>query len=761
MPTPENAPSYPVATEKVAREMGVNASEWAQIQEVLGRVPTYTELGMYAVMWSEHCGYKYSRPVLKAFSEYKKAQESGALENAGGVPLGETGWSVVFKMESHNHPSAVEPLQGAATGVGGILRDIFTMGARPIACLDSLRFGPITGDDKNVSRNKYLFDGVVSGIGHYANCVGVPDIGGEIYFHPCYNGNPLVNAMAIGIVRSDSVASAKSQGVGNPVLYVGSATGRDGIHGATFASVELTDESEEKRSNVQVGDPFLEKLLIEATLEALKTGYIVGIQDMGAAGLTCGTCEMSAKGGLGMEIDVQKVPRRETGMSAYEIMLSESQERMLAVIQKGKEAEVAAIFEKWGLNAAYIGFVTDDGRVKVWDGTRLEADVPAKSLADDCPVYSLDAAEPEYIKTVQSADLSRLPEPENYGEVLLQLLSHPSIASKRWVWEQYDHMVQTRTEVLPGRGDAAVLAVREAGGRKIAATTDCNPRFCYLDPFVGAQLAIAEAARNLSCVGAVPAAVTDCLNFPSPEKPEGFWQFTQAVNGMAAACEFFQTPVVSGNVSFYNETPDGAIYPTPTVGMVGVLPEGAEPVGLAFKENLDLIYLLRPSGWEAETGIGGSEFLHVVHGQDTGAPPRLDLEKEAAVQRVVREAIARKLVRSAHDCSEGGLLVNLAESCLAGSIGAEVRFSVTDFAEQPWSAICFGEAASRIVVTVKEATPEHEKLLDLAEREGIEAVFIGQVKDNGRFDAAGLLDLPIEALKDAYEGAIPRAMSKK
>ncbi|MGC4046046.1 MAG: AIR synthase-related protein [Armatimonas sp.] len=506
-----------------------------------------------------------------------------------------------------------------------------------------------------------------------------------------------------------------------------------------------------------MGDPFLEKLLIEATLEALQTGFIVGIQDMGAAGLTCGTCEMSAKGALGMEIDVQKVPHRETGMSAYEVMLSESQERMLAVVQKGKEAEVAAVFEKWGLNAAYIGVTTEDGRVKVWDGDRLEADVPAKSLADDCPVYSLDAAEPAYIQTVQSADVTSYPEPEDYSHALLMLLSHPSIASKRWVWEQYDHMVQTQTETLPGRGDAAVLAVREAGGRRIAATTDCNPRFVYLDPYMGAQLAIAEAARNLSCVGAVPAATTDCLNFPSPEKPEGFWQFTQAVNGMAAACDFFKTPVVSGNVSFYNETPEGAIYPTPTVGMVGVFPEGVEPVGLAFQNSLDLIYVLRPQGWESEHGLGGSEYLHVIHGRDEGAVPTLDLAKEAAVQRVVREAIAKKLINSAHDCSEGGLLVSLAESCLAGNIGAEIRFSVTDFADQAWSSICFGEAASRIVVTVKEGTPEHEALLDLAEREGVEAVFIGQVKDNGRFDAAGLLDLPLDTLKDAYRrGYSPR-----
>ncbi|MFY7953177.1 MAG: phosphoribosylformylglycinamidine synthase subunit PurL, partial [Armatimonadaceae bacterium] len=524
-PTPVNHPAYPEVTPDVYKGMGLSDSEYAQLVDVIGRTPTYTEVGMVSVMWSEHCGYKYSRPVLKAFSEYKKAQESGALENAGTVPLGDTGWGVVFKMESHNHPSAVEPFQGAATGVGGILRDIFTMGARPIANLNALRFGPITGDHPNVARNRYLFEHVVKGIGDYGNCVGVPTVAGEITFAPCYNGNPLVNAMSVGIVKLDSIASAKASGIGNPVLYVGSATGRDGIHGATFASVELTEESEAKRPNVQCGDPFTEKLLIEATLEALQTGGIVGIQDMGAAGLTCGTCEMSAKGSLGMEIDVQLVPRRETGMNAYEVLLSESQERMLAVVAKGREAEVAAVFEKWGLNAAVIGFTTDTGNVVVRDGDRVEADLPAKLLADDCPTYFLDAAEPEYIARVQGADFSDLPEPSDFGGVLTTLLATPSIASKRWVWEQYDWSVQTQTEIGPGGGDAAVLSVREAGGRRIAMTTDCNPRWCYLDPFVGAQHAVAEAARNLSCVGAVPAAVTDCLNFPSPEKPAGFWQF--------------------------------------------------------------------------------------------------------------------------------------------------------------------------------------------------------------------------------------------
>jgi phosphoribosylformylglycinamidine synthase len=692
--------------------------------------------------------------VLRLFAEYKKAQESGALENAGVVPLGDTGWGAVFKMESHNHPSAVEPHQGAATGVGGILRDIFTMGARPVASLNSLRFGPLTD-----ARNRYLFEHVVKGIGDYGNCVGVATVGGEIYFHPCYSGNPLVNALSVGIVRMDRVASARASGVGNPVLYVGSATGRDGIHGATFASVELSEQSESRRPNVQVGDPFMEKLLIEATLEALATGHIVGIQDMGAAGLTCGTCEMAAKGGLGMEIDVLKVPRRETGMTPYEVMLSESQERMLAVVAKGREDEVAAVFRKWGLQAALIGHVTDTGRVVVREGNEVAADIPARSLADECPTYYLEASEPAYIARVQNADLSRLPEPDDYNSVLLQLLSSPTIASKRWVWEQYDTMVQTQTEILPGDGDAAVLRLR-APGRRIAVTTDCNSRFCHLDPFVGAQLAVAEAARNLSCVGARPAAVTDCLNFASPERPEGFWQFRRAVEGMARACEALGTPVVSGNVSFYNETPEGAIYPTPTVGMLGIFDADVEPAGLAFQNDGDLIYLLRPQGWEDETGVGGSEYLSLIHGREEGRPPRLDLDAERRVQEVVRGAIAADLLRSAHDCSEGGAAVALAECALAGNKGAEIRFAVTDFGDQPWSAILFGEAASRVVVSVRPG-PDQDRLLDLAEEAGIEAVFLGQVKSGDRFDAAGLLDLPLARLRDAYENAIPRAMGEK
>ena len=583
MPEPTAATVTPTAIDpRLYREMGLIDSEYDLIVQTLGRQPTYTEIGMYSVMWSEHCGYKYSRPVLKLFADYKKAQETGALENAGVVPLGETGWGVVFKMESHNHPSAVEPYQGAATGVGGILRDIFTMGARPIASLDSLRFGPITGDGPEVARNRYLFEHIVGGVGGYGNCVGVPTVGGEITFAPCYSGNPLVNALSIGVVPLDKVTSARASGVGNPVLYVGSATGRDGIHGATFASVELTEESEAKRPNVQVGDPFTEKLLIEATLEALQTGWIVGIQDMGAAGLTCATSEMAAKGGLGMDVDVRAVPLREADMTPYEIMLSESQERMLAVVAQGHEDEVAHVFRKWGLSAAYIGTITDTGRVVIRDGETVAADIPARSLADDCPTYYLDAAEPAYLQQVQNVDLTALPEPDDYNAVLLRLLASPTIASKRWVWEQYDSMVQTQTEIGPGGGDAAVLTVREAIGHapsgqsgqpapRIAATTDCNSRFCYLDPFAGAQLAVAEAARNLSCVGAVPKAVTDCLNFPSPGKAGGLLAVPPRGRGNGRRVRrLLNTQVVSGNVSFYNETPEGAIYPTPTVGMVGV-----------------------------------------------------------------------------------------------------------------------------------------------------------------------------------------------
>ena len=734
------------------REMGLNDSEYALILEALGREPTITELGMYAVMWSEHCGYKYSRPVLRLFKKYKEAMDTGAVENAGVIDIGGN-IGIVMKMESHNHPSAVEPFQGAATGVGGILRDIFTMGARPIAILNSLRFGPIdreSGDD----RTRYLFERVVEGISHYGNSVGVPTVGGEIYFHPSYTGNPLVNAMAVGVVPLDKIASAESKGVGNPVLYVGSATGKDGIHGATFASVELGPDSESKRPNVQMGDPFAEKLLIEATLEALATGFVVGIQDMGAAGLTCSTCEMSAKGNVGMDVDVRAVPQREAGMTAYEIMLSESQERMLAVIEKGHEGEVAAVFHKWGLNAVVIGEVTDTGRVVIRDGEMVAADVPAKSLTDDCPTYTLAAAEPAYIAEVQSADLSGLPEPEDYNAVLLKLLASPSIASKRWVYDQYDSMVQTQTTVLPGAADAAVLRLRDSGGKGIALTTDCNPRYCYLDPYEGARIAVAEAARNLSCVGATPLAVTDCLNFSSPEKPEGFWQFRRAVEGLADACEGLGTPVISGNVSFYNETPERAIYPTPTVGMVGLLPDAGKRVTMGFKDEGDEIYVVG----SGEPTLGGSEYLAVIHGQEVGRPPALDMDAEKRLQAFLRDAIDQGLLQSAHDVSDGGLAVALAECCIAGK-GAHLY----SFGSAMSALTIFGERTATAVVSVAGVAGTVDRFDALARQHGVPSQAIGIVSgDKLVLDTirggSNVATIPIADLRAAYEGAIPAAM---
>ncbi len=751
---------------EVYREMGLNDAEYAAIEQILGREPTETELGMYAVMWSEHCGYKYSRPVLALFKTYREAQEQGALENAGVIPLDDK-LGIVFKMESHNHPSAVEPFQGAATGVGGILRDIFTMGARPIANLNSLRFGPIVGDDPTTSRNRFLFEGVVDGIAHYGNCVGVPTVAGEVVFNPSYSGNPLVNAMAAGVVELDNIASAAAKGIGNPVLYVGSSTGRDGIHGATFASVELGPDSESKRPNVQMGDPFMEKLLIEATLEALASGDVVGIQDMGAAGLTCSTCETAAKAGMGMEIDILKVPRRETGMSSYEVMLSESQERMLAICEKGTEEKVAGIFKKWGLKAVVVGFVTDDGLVRVKEGDKVVAEVQAKSLTDECPTYHLDAAEPEYIAEVRALDpLKVLADAEDAGEinlrpgvVLRRLLASPTIASKEWVTEQYDSMVQTQTVLGPGGGDAAVLKVR--GTQKgIAMKTDGNGRYCYLDPYVGGMIAVAEAARNVVCVGARPAAVTDCLNFANPEKPTGFWQFRKAVEGIAAATEAFDTPVVSGNVSFYNETPDGPIYPTPVIGMLGILDDVKKRMGSAFRAEGDAIVLLRADD-DPTGGLGGSEFLSAILGLESGTPPCIDMAAERRLQECVLTAIKQGLLASAHDCADGGLGVCLAESAIASGLGAAVLLRSDRFGGLPACAALFGEAQSRVVVTVQgeRAVPVMEKL---AEQFGVRAEWIGTVgSDRLRiaFDGADMVDEPVAELADTYNTTIRRIMA--
>jgi phosphoribosylformylglycinamidine synthase subunit PurL len=748
----------PVIEPAIYREMGLNDAEYLQIEEILGREPTETELGMFAVMWSEHCGYKYSRPVLALFKTYREAQEQGGLENAGVIALDDK-LGIVFKMESHNHPSAVEPFQGAATGVGGILRDIFTMGARPIANLNSLRFGPIDGDSREAARNRYLFEHVVAGIAHYGNCVGVPTVAGEIVFHPSYSGNPLVNAMAVGVVALSEIAKARAEGPGNVVLYVGSSTGRDGIHGATFASVELGPDSESRRPNVQMGDPFTEKLLIEATLEALATGDIVGIQDMGAAGLTCSTCEMAAKAGMGMDVDITKVPRRETGMSPYEVMLSESQERMLAVVRSGAEERVAAVFKKWGLNAVVVGRVTDDGRVRVWDSGVLAADVPAAALTNDCPVYSLDAAEPDYISVAQSFNPLALPEPKDYGQALHRMLASHTIASKHWVTEQYDSMVQTQTVYGPGTADASVLRIRGTD-KGIAVKADGNGRYCYLDPYVGGQIAVAEAARNVVCVGARPAAVTDCLNFANPEKPTGFWQFRRAVEGIAAATEAFGTPVVSGNVSFYNETPEGAILPTPVIGMLGILDDVNRRCDLAFGEEGDVLVLLR-ADQDPTGGLGGSEYLSTIHDRESGRPPAIDLAAEKRLHECLLAAFQARIIASAHDCSDGGLAVCLAESSIGGNLGAAVLLRSADFGGLPASAILFGEAQSRIVVALR--AEKHLKRLEaLAIEHNVRAQWIGSIgADRLRvaIDGRDLIDEAVTDLATAHQTAIPRVMA--
>lgn len=743
MPITNTEPIDPM----IYQEMGLSDEEYSKISEVLGRHPTYTEVGMYAVMWSEHCGYKYSRPILRYFNKYKEAIDGAGLENAGIIDIG-GGYGVVFKIESHNHPSAVEPFQGAATGVGGILRDIFTMGARPIANLNSLRFGSL--DD---ARTRYLFEHVVGGIAFYGNCVGVPTVGGEVYFEDCYSGNPLLNAMAVGILKHEDIAFARAEGVGNPVLIVGSRTGRDGIHGATFASVELTEESESRKSNVQMGDPFCEKLLIEATLEALKTGYITGIQDMGAAGITCSTCETSAKASTGMKIDVRKVPVRETGMSPYEIMLSESQERMLAIVKKGHEEDVIRVFKKWGLQAVVVGEVTDDELVHVYDGEELVAQVPAKSLADEAPTYYLKTTEPEYLNNVQNYDLSGIKEPLDYNDALMQLMTSCSIASKEWVYQQYDHMVQTNTIVLPG-SDAAVLRIRETT-KAIAVTTDCNGRYCYLDPFMGAQIAVAEAARNLACSGARPIGATDCLNFGNPEKPEAFWQFEECVKGMAEACDFFGAPVVSGNVSFYNETPEMAIYPTPTVGMLGIIDDAEKRCTANFKQAGDIIAMV--SCISGQESIAGSEYLNTIHGLAVGKPPALDMEREKRVHEAVIRAIENGLIISAHDCSDGGLAVNLAESCILGKIGAILSIKTSKAA----SVALFAETQSRIVVSLR--SDDLPALKAIADELNVDCAVLGNVGGNRlmiKVNNTDVIDLEVSKVEAGWRSVIGNKMKE-
>ncbi len=722
------------------RKMGLKDEEYLLITEIIGRDPNYVELGMYSVMWSEHCSYKNSKEVLRTLPTKGERVLQGPGENAGIVDIGD-GLAVCFKIESHNHPSAIEPYQGAATGVGGIIRDIFTMGARPIALLNSLRFGTLED-----VRARYIFNGVVSGIAGYGNCIGIPTVGGEVYFDPCYQGNPLVNAMCVGLLETDKIKRGQASGTGNPVVLVGARTGRDGMHGVTFASEELSAASEEKRPAVQVGDPFMEKLLLEACLELIYNDDVVGIQDLGGAGLTCATSEMASRAGTGLEIELERVPCREQGMTPYEIMLSESQERMLMVVLPEKEEKVHEVFRRWGLTSTTIGHVTGDGILRVRMGGKVVAEVPARSLAEDAPVYCPAFIEPAYLRMTAQLQLAEIPDSGDAEKVLLQLLSAPNIASKEWVWQQYDYMVRTCTVVLPG-SDAAVLRLR--GTKKgLAMTVDCNSRYVFLDPYLGGKIAVAEAARNLVCSGGEPLAVTDCLNFGNPEKAEIFWQFRKAVEGISEACLAFATPVIGGNVSFYNETNGEAIYPTPTVGMVGLLEDVEKRCTQEFKADGDLIVLLG----ETYEELGGSEYLATVHGMVAGRPPALELDKEKALHKLVLPAIGQGMLNSAHDLSEGGLAVALAECSFGQNIGASVELSSKGLRHD---SLLFGESQSRVVVSV--ATDKVEMLLALAAQENVPAAVIGKTGGNSflvTVDGRELINLPIEKMKTAWREAI-------
>ncbi len=750
---PISRPGDPAVTPALVAEHGLSTDEWEQILGIMGRVPTFTELGVFSAMWSEHCGYKNSRPLLRTLPTKAPWVLQGPGENAGVIDVGE-GLAVAFKIESHNHPSAVEPYQGAATGVGGILRDVFTMGARPIAVLNSLRFGELDGPDG--ARVRYLFAGVVKGVGDYGNCVGIPTVGGEVYFDSAYEGNPLVNAMAIGLMKREELIKGIAEGVGNPIMAVGSRTGRDGIHGATFASAELTAESEAKRPMVQVGDPFTEKLLLEASLELIRSGHIVGIQDMGAAGLVSSSTEMAARGGTGVDIEITLVPVREPNMTPYEILLSETQERMLVVAKAGREDEVRAILGKWELEAETIGHVTDTGRYRIRENGVVVVDIPGEPLVEGCPTYTREGVESPEIARLRDwtpDSLEARAEESSPGWTLRQLLDSPSIASKRWVYEQYDSTVRTGTVVGPG-SDAAVVRLRGTN-RAIAATVDCNGRYAYLNPFRGGQIAVAEAARNLVCSGAIPRAVTDNLNFGNPLKPEVYHQLSEAVRGIGEACRVLSTPVTGGNVSLYNENPRGAIYPTPTIGMVGVVEDLAHVTRSAFAGSGDVIVLLGRNTAE----LGGSEYLKVVHGLVVGDAPAIDLAAERVLQESLLDAIRAGLIRSAHDCAEGGLAVALAESAIGDGenpLGIEVELHD----ELPANALLFGEAQSRVIVSCSSG--DEVELLERMERSGVPAAAIGRVGPaNGRFrlgTRAGSIDEEIATLARLYFGAIPRRM---
>lgn len=773
--------SAPFSPQEIASE-GIKPNEYEEIVSRLGRHPNRAELGMFGVMWSEHCCYKNSRPLLSQFPTTGPRVLVGPGENAGVVDMGD-GLRLAFKVESHNHPSAVEPFQGAATGVGGILRDIFTMGARPIAILNSLRFGDL--DDRKTQR---LFQGVVAGISHYGNCVGVPTVGGEVYFNPAYGGNPLVNAMAMGLMETPEIVKSGAKGIGNPVLYVGSTTGRDGMGGASFASAELSDASIDDRPAVQVGDPFLEKSLIEACLEAFKTGAVVAAQDMGAAGLTCSTAEMAEKGGVGVVLDLDKIPARETGMVPYEYLLSESQERMLFIAEKGREQELIDIFHRWELQAVVAGEVIAEPIVRILFKGEVAAEVPASALSDNTPIYhrELMAEPPEYATTAWAWNESQLPEAtaagiggQSWEQVLLKLLDTPTIASKRWVYRQYDHQVQNNTVVFPGGADAAIVRVRPLANATsatdfttpptqigVAATTDCNSRYVYLHPYEGAKMAVAEAARNLSCVGAEPIAVTDNLNFGSPEKPIGYWQLANACKGISEACREFATPVTGGNVSLYNETLDSngnpqPIYPTPVIGMVGRVEDLSRIAGQAWQGTGDRIYLLGMAAGATSPALtlGGSEYLAVLHDTIAGQPPSVDFDLERRVQAACRHGIREGWVRSAHDSAEGGLAVAIAESCISSNHGA-----VIDLA--PGAArldhLLFAEGGARIVVSVAAADcAAWEAYLAANLADGWQAIgSVGHAAGNLQITAGGksLIDAPVSGLISTWGGAIERRL---
>ncbi len=733
---------------QLAEKLGLTLDEYHKVVDILGRVPSATELYMYSLMWSEHCSYKHSKTTLRLFPTDGEFVLQGPGENAGVIGVGD-GWAVAFKMESHNHPSAIEPYQGAATGVGGIIRDIFTMGARPIASLDSLRFGTL---DK--PRQRYLFEGAVAGIGGYGNCLGVPTVGGEVYFEEAYEGNCLINAMSLGLMREERLTRAVAAGPGNQLLLIGSTTGRDGIGGAsTLASQEFDEKAEEKRPAVQVGDPFEEKLLIEACLELLDARLLVALGDLGAAGLTSSASEMASRGGVGLDIDVAKIPAREENMTPWEFMVSESQERMLAVVTPEDLAAAQAICEKWGLRSTVIGTVTDTGRFVVRQDGEVVADMPADTLASEAPCYEPEKVRPAYLDEVQSFGIASLAHPEGVPALtttLLTLLASPNICSRRWIWRQYDHQVMLNTVVVPG-SDAAVLRIADTGRgletkRAIAVSSDCNGRYCYLDPYVGAQIAFAEAARNIACAGGRPAAITDCLNFGNPEKPEVFWTFYESVRGLADACRSWNVPVVSGNVSFYNESFGKAIYPTPVVGMIGVLEDVERHCTIAFNEAGDVVLLLGVTFDE----LGGSEYLKVIHAEVAGRPPAVDLTAERALGAALVEAIGAGLLRSAHDCSEGGVAVALAECCVAGGIGADIHL---EEAELSAASALFSESQGRAVVTCAESG--FDALVDLLERADVPFAVIGTVGGE-RLRIEGMVDATLAQLREAYEPTLER-----